>query len=110
MTTTLKAGHLVYRVIEVDLPDDTSPHTWKAACVVIANASARQVKLKTNFPGLGRLLFKPDALGRVFFETPLQAIQFFVTERRLEIESLDRKKKGVERAIAWAASQEGMTA
>jgi hypothetical protein len=106
--TTLKAGHLVYRVVEVDLPDDDAPHTWQAACVVIAKASDRQIKLKTCFSGLGRKLFKPDALGRAFFETPLQAIQFFLTERRLEMASLDRKKKAADRAIAWALSQEGL--
>ena len=106
----LKAGDLVYRVGEVDPPPDKrEPHTWKAACVVVERASNRQVKLKAPLPGLNRTLFPPNALGRVFFETPLQAIQFFLTERRLEIESLDRRRKESERAIAWATSQEGMS-
>jgi hypothetical protein len=107
VTVPLKAGDAVYRVIEIDPPDDT-PYTWKVACVTVAKASDRQVRLKTNFSGLSRRLFKPDALGRVFFESPLQAIQFFVAERRHEIESLDRRKKDAERALAWAASQRGM--
>lgn len=110
MSTALKAGTLVYRVVEVDPPpDEHGRHTWKAACVVVERASDRQVKLKTPFSGLGRVMFQPSALGRVFFETPLQAIQFFLTERRLEIESLDRRRKEVERAIAWTISQEGVT-
>lgn len=102
----LKAGSVVYRVIEVDPPSDVRDlHTWKAAAAVIAKASAKQVKLKTPFPGLARTLFTPSALGRSFFETPLQAIQFFLIERRLEIESLDRRRQEAERAIAWAESQ-----
>jgi hypothetical protein len=109
MSGPLKAGHLVYRVVEVDLPDDKSPHTWKVACVVVEKASTRQVKLRGRFNGLGNILFEPSALGRLFFESPLQAIQFFLTERQLETESLDRKKKTAERAVAWAFGQAGMT-
>ena len=108
MASSLKAGCLVYRVVEVD-PDERGPHTWKAACVVVAHASDRQIKLKRPLPGNGGTVFKPDAIGRLFFETPLQAIQFFLIARRLEIESLDRRRKEAERAIAWATSQEGMT-
>ena len=105
----MKAGHLVYRVVEVDPPPDKyERHTWKAACVIVERASARQVKLKTPFDGLARTVFQPSALGRIFFETPLQAIQFFLVGRRLEIESIDRRRKEAERAIAWATSQEGM--
>lgn len=105
---TLKPGHLVYRVIEDDPPDD-STYTWKAACIVVERATERQIKLKTPLPSHGGTLFPPNALGRLFFETPLQAIQHFLAARRLEIESLERRRKEVERAIAWAVSQEGMT-
>ena len=110
MTSALKAGCVVYRVIEVDPPPDRrEPHTWKAAAVIVERASDRQIKLKTPFSDLARTVFPPNAFGRVFFETPLQAIRFFVTARRLEIESFDRRRKEAERAIAWATSQEGMT-
>ena len=106
----MKTGTLVYVVVEVDPPPDKHErHTWKAACVVVDRASDRQVKLKTPLPGHGGTVFKPDALGRLFFETPLQAIQFFLTARRLEIESLDRRRKEAERAVAWATSQEGLS-
>ena len=107
----MKAGTLIYRVVEVDPPPDVrEPHTWKAACVVVERASDRQIKLKMPLPGHGGTVFKPDALGRLFFETPLQAIQFFLTARRLEIEALDRRRTEAERAIAWATtSQESMT-
>lgn len=105
----LKAGSVVYRVVEVDPPPDKyEPHTWKAAAVTIAKASTKQLKLSKPFPGLSRTLFDPSALGRVFFESPLQAIQHFLAERRLEIVSLDRKRKEAERAIAWAQIQEGV--
>jgi len=108
--TALKAGDVVYRVVEEDPPPDVyEPHTWKAMAVTVAKASAKQVKLSKPFPGLARTLFEPSALGRAFFETPLQAIQHFLIERRLEIESLDRKRKESERAIAWASNQEGVT-
>ena len=107
---TLHAGNVVYRVVEIDPPPDVrGRHTWKAAAVVVARASKRQIKLKTPFPGLARTLFQPWAFGRVFFERPLQAIQFFLTEQRLEIESLDRRRKEAERAVSWATSQEGMS-
>ena len=109
-TAKMKSGTLVYRVIEVDPPPDKSErHTWKAACVRVERASTRQVKLQTPLPGHSGTVFKPDALGRLFFESPLQAIQFFLTERRLEIESLDRRRKEAERAVSWATSQEGVS-
>lgn len=105
----LRTGSVVYRVIEVDPPpDDARPHSWKAAAVVVEKASTKQILLRTPFYGLARTRFDPDALGRVFFETPLQAIQFFLIEKRLEIESFDRRRKEAERAVAWAQSQEGV--
>lgn len=106
----LKAGSLVYRVVEHDPPDDNAQHTWKVACVTVEHASKRQIKLRTLFPGSFRRLFKTDALDRVFFETPLRAIQHFLISQRSEIEALDRRRKDAERAVAWAASQEGMSA
>jgi hypothetical protein len=110
MIMPLKTGSVVYRVAEVDPPPDVhEKHTWKAAAVIVEKASDRQIKLKTPLPGHGGTVFKPDALGRSFFETPLQAIQFFLTERRLEIESLDRRRKEAERALAWATNQDGVT-
>lgn len=108
MSAALKADCLVYRVIEIDPPDE-GRHTWEVACVTVEHASAKQIKLKTSFSGIFAKRFKPDALGRIFFETPLQAIQHFLVARRLEIASLDRKRAEAERAIAWATSQEGMT-
>ena len=107
--TPLRSGDVVYRVVEIDPPPDVRDrHTWKAAAVVVERASTKQIKLKSPFPGLARMVFDPDAFGRVFFETPLQAIKFFITERRLEIESIDRRRKEAERALAWATSQEGV--
>lgn len=103
----LRANDLVYRVIEDDPPGE-GLHTWKVAAVSVMSASAKQIKLKTNFHGHFRTRYDPSALGRVFFETPLQAIQYFLIERREEIVSLDRRRKEAERAIAWAAAQEGM--
>ncbi|HSX23008.1 MAG TPA: hypothetical protein VLE97_09565 [Gaiellaceae bacterium] len=105
----LKSGSVVYRVVEVDPPPDVyERHTWKAAAVTVYKASAKQVTLKTPFPGLVRTRFEPSALGRVFFETPLQAIKAFLAEKRLEIESLDRRKTEAERALAWVESQDGI--
>lgn len=104
----LKTGTVVYRVVEVD-PPTKGAHTWKAAAVIVERASAKQIKLATPLPENGGTVFKPDALGRLFFESPLQAIQHFLTARRLEIESFDRRRKEAERAVAWATSQEGLT-
>lgn len=105
----LKTGDLVYRVIEVDPPPDARGlHTWKATAIIVAHASDRQIKLKTPLPGHGGTVFQPSALGQNFFETPLQAIQFFLTARRLEIETLEHRRKEAERAIAWATGQPGM--
>jgi hypothetical protein len=107
--TPLRAGDVVYRVIEVDPPPDArGPHTWEAAARVVERASTRQIRLKRPFPGLARVVFEPSAFGRVFFETPLQAIQSFLIEQRLEIEALARRKREAERAIAWATSQAGL--
>jgi hypothetical protein len=104
--TPLHAGTVVYRVIEVDLPPDVpGPHTWEAAAVIVERASDKQIKLTRQFPGLARTVFEPTAFGRVFFETPQQAIQCFLTERRDEITSIDRRRKEAEQALAWATSQ-----
>lgn len=108
MSVPLKAGSLIYCVVEVDSWPDKGEHAWKAATIVVEHASARQIKLKKPLPGHGGTVFKPDALGRVFFETPLRAIQHFLSARRREIEALDRRRNEAERAIAWATSQEGM--
>lgn len=109
MSTPLKAGHLVYRVVEVETdPPDILPYTWKVDCVTVESATARQISLQRHFVGGANRLFKPSALGSIFFETPLQAIQFFLTARLLELESLAHKKTEAARAIAWAAGQEGM--
>lgn len=104
--TPLHAGAVVYRVIEVDPPPDVlEPHTWEAASVSVERASDKQIKLKRPFQGLARTVFEPTAIGRVFFETPQQAIQCFLTERRNEIMSLDRRRKEAARALAWAEGQ-----
>lgn len=109
MSTALKAGDLVYRVVEIDPPPpDASPHTWEVACIAVEKASEKQVKLQKRFDGLANILFEPSALGRSFFETPLQAIQSFLAARRLELEALERKKAHAARAIAWAEQQDGM--
>lgn len=107
-SVTLRPGDLVYRVIEVD-PPGNELHTWKVVAISVVQASAKQIKLKTCLPGSGRSVFSPDALGRAFFETPLRAIQWFLTKQLDEIASLDRRCTEARRAIAWAASQEGMT-
>jgi hypothetical protein len=105
-STPLHAGAVVYRVIEVDPPPDVfEPQTWEAASVVVERASDKQIKLKRPFQGLARTVFEPTAFGRVFFETPEQAIQNFLTERRNEIVVLDYKRKEAERALAWAEGQ-----
>ena len=102
--TPLHAGTVVYRVSEVDPPHHIL-HTWEATAIPVERASDKQIKLKRQFPGLARTVFDPTAFGRIFFETPQQAIQHFLTERRDEITSLDRKKKEAERALAWAEGQ-----
>jgi len=105
----LAAGTVVYRVVDLDRPpDDERPHTWKAAAVVVERASAKQIKLRSPFPGLERTVFDPSAFGRDFFESPLQAIQTFLIARRMELESIERRRKEVERAIVWAENQEGI--
>lgn len=106
----MKAGQVVYRVIEVDLPDDLDdrgPSTWKVAAVTVERSSSKQIKLSKRFPKLGTL-FKPNALGSLFFESPLQAIEHFLIARRLDLDALDARRAETERAIAWAANQEGM--
>ena len=108
-TAPLHAGVVVYRIVEIDPPPDVDErHTWKVAAATVERGSAKQIKLRAPFPGLARTVFDPSAFGSVFFETPLQAIRFFLTERRLEIKTMDRRRKDAERAIAWATSQEGV--
>lgn len=103
----LHEGAVVYRVIEFDPP--LEPSTWKVVARIVDRASPKQIKRQTPFPGLGRTIFDPKALGSLFFETPLQAIHGFLTECRREIEEADRKKTEAEKAIVWATSQEGLS-
>lgn len=105
MSTPLKAGSLIYLVIEDD-PVGAGPHTWKVAAVEVERASLRQIKLKRPLPDNGGTVFKPDALGRLFFETLLQAIQHFLIAQRLKIETFTRRCAEAKRAVAWATSQE----
>lgn len=103
--TPLRAGDVVYRVVEYDPPDENTPHTWKVASAVIERASDKQIKLKSQPPGFPRILFQPDALGRAFFESPLQAVKAFLKEQQAQIESLERQRKTAERAVTWATSE-----
>ena len=105
--STLKAGSLVYRVIEID-PPCPGLHTWQIETRTVVHASAKQIKLNSYFSGLWNTTFKPDVLGRSFFETPLQAVQHFLAARRAEVTSLKRQHKDALRAIKWAKGQEGM--
>ena len=101
----LRAGDMVYRVVEVDPPGDVR-HTWKVSSAVVKHASDKQIKLKTYLSGTFRVQYDPSALGRVFFETPSAAIEAFLAHQRGEIESLDRRRAEADRAIAWATAQE----
>jgi hypothetical protein len=119
----LRAGNLVYRVIEIDSPGE-GLRAWKVAAVVVEQASATQIKLKTHFHGLFRTRFHPSEYNLVFHETLLGAIQRFLTAQREEIAALERRRAEAGndlalaltdkhiarcvRAIAWATSQEGM--
>lgn len=99
--TPLRAGDLVYRVVEVD-PPTKGPHTWEVAAIAVKQASAKQIRLKACFAPLWRTQFTPYALGRAFFTTPAAAIAAFLAAQRRELESLDRRRKDTERAVAWA--------
>jgi hypothetical protein len=101
---SLRAGDLVYRVIEEDPPGE-GPFTWKVMSILVERASTKQIKLKKSFPGLSPRQFDPSALGRAFFETPLRAVQHFLAAQRSEIEAFDRRRAKAERAIAWAYDQ-----
>jgi hypothetical protein len=101
----LRPGDLVYRVIEID-PPDASPVTWKVTSAIVKRASTKQITLKTYLPGLWNVRFEPNMLGQLFFETPLDAIQWFLASQRSEIETLERQRAHVERAITWATAQE----
>ncbi len=103
----LRAGDRVYRVVEVDPPSEES-HTWAVTTVVVKQASAKQITLRGYFSGVGRRLFTYEALGRVFFRTETEAIQWFLTHQQREIEALDRHRAKAEHAIAWARSQSEM--
>jgi hypothetical protein len=105
---SLKTGDVVYRVVEYDSPDENTPHTWKIESRAVKQASSRQVTLVRLFTGLSRQRFAPDDLGRLFFATPGQAVEAFAGHQRGEIDSLDRRRREAERALAWAYGQGAM--
>lgn len=103
---TLKAGDIVYRVTEHDLPEVGARHTWKIESRVVKRASDKQITLQSFFPGDFRVQFPPNAIERqFFFITPALAIEAFATGQRSKIESLDRQRKESERALVWAYEQ-----
>lgn len=102
---TLKADDVVYRVVEYDPPEEGVSHTWRVESRVVKQASAKQITLKSYFSGHFRIQYNQNALGRLFFATPALAIEAFAAGQCEEIESLDHKRKEIERALAWAYSQ-----
>jgi hypothetical protein len=109
MSDKLRPGVCVYRVVEIEPASEDAPHSWKVACGVIDAFSSKQIVLKAYLPGVDKKRFKPDAFGRVFFESPLTAIRHFLAAKQLEIEAIDRRRADNLRALAWARAQEGMS-
>ena len=100
----LRVGDLVYIVTEVD-PPTRGPHTWEVTSFGVTYASAKQIKLDRCAATLWSTRYQPDALGRIFFETPDAAIAAFLTAKRSNLESLERRRTDTERAITWAINQ-----
>lgn len=96
----LKKGDKVYRVAEYDYPD-TRPHTWIVEERTVLSASNKQIGLSRAFSELGRVVYRPDALGRVFHASQLGAVTEFQSRQHEEIDALDHKRDNAKRAISW---------
>lgn len=97
---------VVYRVEEVNPPPGVKgPHTWKVAAIE-AYVHRKTIQLTKRFWNIEKIMWQPDALGRVFFETPLQAIDYFKRSQMALVESHQRCILENQRAIAWAQEQQ----
>jgi hypothetical protein len=96
---------VVYRVAPYIRHDD-EPETTPKYRVEARDAKAgKMIALARPFTDLSKTCYSQKALGRIFFETPLQAIVNFAANQRLAIESADRARREAERALFWAYTQ-----
>jgi hypothetical protein len=96
----LAPGNTLYRVIEVDLPDDRI-HTWK-----VENYHVTGVRRDGSFTfdrivGSARV-HKAFLLGMAYHRTPEAAVMAFAAEQRAKIASAQRSIAEAARAIEWA--------
>ncbi len=106
MTIKLKPGDHVYRVVELDQPDDRGIHTWEMLAMEIKTASDRRIELVKTYPNITGIRFEPSALGRIFFPTPGDALARFMVDQEQMIESCRRCTATAERALLWALARE----
>lgn len=99
---------VLYKVVEADpAPGVEGLHSWEVQARQ-ADVSDRQIRLKHPFSSGFGTRFKRDgrnSIGWIFFETPLQAINYFLLAKREEVLSYERRKAEAERAIAWANNE-----
>jgi hypothetical protein len=103
--TKLTANCVVYRVVPyVGHDDETNPPNHAVEARIVKSAG-KMITLARSFTDRLKTRYDQKALGRVFFETPLQAITNFAAEQRIAIDSADRARHRAERALFWAYEQ-----
>lgn len=103
--TKLTANCIVYRVVPYVGHDDETDPPNHAVETRIVKAAGKMIILVRPFTDLMKTRFAKDALGRIFFETPLQAIVHFAAEQRIAIDRADRARRRAESALFWAYEQ-----
>lgn len=107
-STRLKPGDKVYRVVEVDMPDDDAHHrhTWKVGAAEIKSASDRMIILASPHKiNVMRTRFTPSMLGVLFFLDEETAIARFIENCNETISSANGRIITATRGLAWARGQ-----
>ncbi len=97
---TLKPGDKVYVVLQ-NLDDDS----WAIIGREVLRATDRQISLRTPFPSMFGIRFKPHALGLIFHASERDAVKRFVKNQREVIASANRKIITATKALHWARSR-----
>lgn len=98
----MRVGESVYRVVELDLPDERE-HTWMVT-------SRRVVKIRKDgkfildspFSGMPTKVMGSHCLGTFFYLTPADALSDFRASRERDFKTAERMCATAQRAVDWS--------
>lgn len=103
-TIPVKAGDVLYFVLEYDGPDDDTKHTWEIEERRVIQARRDGIVFE-HHRGLPAKRHPLRTIGTHFHRTPADAINAFRAQQTECIESAQHKTREAERTLVWAESQ-----